>query len=598
MFRTARRIAPLLSSLYVGAASVFGSAAAATLALALTTGGGSLIAGCADESDPATYVKRLDDPATRAPAVSRLIQFYEDKMTQDKGDRNGEQVKPLLELIVGPMTERCVAGAGDELDDRTKSKLIKFLADSRDPKAEPCFIKTLKEYKPDVTEEDVRSVCRAISAMKLKSAAGPLLEVFTKIHNSKPKAQASGIGREVHDAMTALDDPSWEAPLIAYLGHPVDQQKDQNAFADEMYWQVTAAEILGRLKSAAAVRPLLKLMLTPAKAAGQLDAALALVKIGKPAIAPTIALLRGDDKELVDFSKVEALRAAGTDTTAQKAAGTAYDATAALILATIGREETAQPLIDALAKADDGVAKAVMARELTKLPRSPQIVRAFEDTVDKLPVALSIPNSRGGAREVLLDKAADFFDAGMIPWMIKSLKEMKGDESDLAPIREAAFGGMLKIMKADQIKQVDEVAGMKASEGTVGKGFEKEYKLAKDLATACGEKSDCYLQKMTDPANQTDDRQFVGIKSAYMLGVIGDPAVRAKIVDALPKISHPAIRFSAITVIDALSPKGDPTIAAQLQKIVDDAVEKKDQEKMRLNAPIKQVVYRLNARAQ
>src|SRR4051794_1970922 len=99
MFRTVRRIAPLLSSLLLGAAT----------ASAVALGAGA-IAGCADENDPATHVKKLDDPATRAQAVSRLIQFYEDKMTQDKGDRAGTQVKPLLELIVQPMTERCVAG--------------------------------------------------------------------------------------------------------------------------------------------------------------------------------------------------------------------------------------------------------------------------------------------------------------------------------------------------------------------------------------------------------------------------------------------------------------------------------------------------------
>ena len=38
------------------------------------------------------------------------------------------------------------------------------------------------------------------------------------------------------------------------------------------------------------------------------------------------------------------------------------------------------------------------------------------------------------------------------PWMISSLKGMKGSEEDLAPIREFAFAGMLKVMKADQIK--------------------------------------------------------------------------------------------------------------------------------------------------
>jgi HEAT repeat protein len=582
MFRIPR-IAPLLSSLLLGTGSLAGGLAGVTLA-------GTVLPGCADESEPSTWVKRLDDPATRVQAVSRLVQFYEDKMTKDKGDRAGAEVKPLLETIIEPMTQRCVAG---EMDERTNSKLVKFLSDTRDPKAEPCFIKVLKEYKPDSTEDDLRAVSRAVAAMKLKSAAGPLMEAFTKMRASKPKAQTTY--RDVYDAMVALSDPSWEAQLITLLGHAIDE-KDKNSATDEMFWQQTGAVVLGNLKSANAVKPLIKLLLAPPKASAHLDAILALVKIGKPAVASTVALLKGEDKDLMEFAKGEALKAAAGDKNAEKAAATAYVGPAALILATIGREETSTPLIDAITKTDSDVAKAIMARELTKLPRSAQVVQAFQATVDKLPIALSIPNSRGGARELLLDKAADFYDASIIPWMVKSLKDMKGSEDDLAPIREAAFSGMMKIMKQDQIKLVEEVAGMKSGEGTVGKGYAKEFTAAKDLLGKCGDKVDCYLQKIGEPV--TDASQFAAIKAAYMVGVLGDAGAAKKIVDMLPKMSHPAVRFASIQAVDSLLPKGDAAIAAALQKMVDDAVEKKDQEKMKLNSPLKTVIYRLNARAQ
>jgi HEAT repeat protein len=579
MFRTARRIAPLLSSLLLGTAAVAGAAVAA-----------STLTGCADENDPATWVKRLDDPATRVQAVSRLVQFYEDKMTKDKGDRNGPEVKPLLATIVEPMTQRCVAG---EMDERTNSKLIKFLADTRDPKAEACFIKVLKEYKPDSTEEDLRSVARVVGATKLKAAAGPLLEAFTKLRASRPKAQTTY--RDVYEAMVALSDPSWESQLVTLLGHAVDE-KDKHLQMDEIFWQQTAAVVLGTIKSANAVKPLIKVLLSPVKSPLHLDAILALVKIGKPAVAPTVALLKGEDKDLMEYAKGEALKAAAGDKNAEKAAATAYVGPAALILATIGREETAQPLIEAIGKTDNDVAKAIMARELTKLPKTPQVIEAFEKTVDKLPITLSIPNSRGGAREVLLDKAADFYDASLIPWMLTSLKTMRGSEDDLAPIREAAFSGMLKIMKQDQIKLVEEVAAMKSGDGTVGKGYAKELAAAKDLLGKCGDKTECYLKKISEPV--TDKTQFAAIKAAYMIGVLGDQGARAKIVELLPKMSHPAVRFASVSVVDALSPKGDTKIAADLQKIVDDAVEKKDQAKIRLNSPLKTVIYRLTARAQ
>jgi hypothetical protein len=322
MSRTARRIAPLLTSLLLGAATASG--------VTLVTGS---IVGCADENDPATHVKKLDDASTRPGAVNRLIQFYEDKMTQDKGDRSGPNVKPLLELIVAPLTETCVRG---DLDERTNTKLIKFLSDTRDPKAEPCILKALKDYKPEGSEDDVRAASRYAQATKLKSASAPLWDVFTKIQPSKPKGQTAY--RDVHDAMIELLDPAWEGQLITYLGRPVDPKK-QAELTNEMFWQITSAEILGLLKSEKGVKPLIKLMLSPSKGSAQLTAILALVKIGKPAIAPAAALLRGEDKDLVDYAKGEYLKAAAGDKNAEKGVGSAHVGAAALILATIGRED-------------------------------------------------------------------------------------------------------------------------------------------------------------------------------------------------------------------------------------------------------------------
>jgi hypothetical protein len=611
MPRSARRIAPQLtacglarplSSLLVGAAFVG-------------------VAGCGDENDPATHVKKLDDPATRVQAVSRIIQFYEDKSTADKHDKGvactsdnetvvcqsrscGEdktcklQVKPLLDVVVEPMTQRCVAG---DLDERTNSKLIKFLADTRDPKAEPCLIKTLKDYKPEANDEDVRNVCRAVGAMKLKTASQPLIDVFTKVHASKPKAQSTGVYRDVHDAMVALEDPAWEGQLVTYLGRPLPADpKDTAGITDEMYWQITAAELVGHLKSASAVKPLLKVMLTPTKAAAQGDAVLSLVKIGKPAVGPTVALLRGEDKDLVEFSKTEAVKGAADPKEAAKGAGTAYVGGAALVLATIGREETGAPLVEALGKETNDLAKAIMTRELYKVPRTPQTIKAFQDAYEKIPVTLSIPNSRGGAREVLLDVAPNFYDASFVPWMAKSVKDMKGkgSDDDLNPIRAKALEATLKLATKDQLSYVDELASLKSGDGTLGKEYKKEIDFTKSLLGECSDKVDCYLKKLTDPNVNTDDKQYLGIKSTYMLGELGGADIRTKIMAVYPKISHPAIKFAALSVVDATSPKGDPAIAGQLQKIVDDANATKDTDKMRFNGTLKQFIYRLNARAQ
>jgi len=586
MFRTAR-ILPLCKSLFLGTAAV----AAGTLAV-------STLTACGDENDPETHVKKLDEPATRPAAVNRLVQFFEDAMTRDNKDRNGPTVKPLLDQIVEPMTKACLAG---DLDDRTNARLIKFLSDARDARGEPCLVKALKDYKPDSTEDNVRWAARAAGAMKLKTASAPLLEVFGKIHASKPKAQA--VYRDVHDAMVQLLDPAWKPNLITALGQPVDPKDTANQL-DQQFWQVTAAELLGLMKDKDAVKPLIKVLLNPAKGFAGTTAVLALVKIGKPAEEAAVKLLDGSDQDLVNYSKTESLKSVGEKggKDAKNAAEVAYIGTAALILATIGRADTAKPLMSALEGKVDDVSRAIIARELTKLPKSPDTVAAFKEAYEKTPPTLSIPPGIGG-RETLLDASGMFFEADLVPWYVKTARTMKGEDNDLEPIREASLAAAMKLMKADQVGVVDELASMKSKDeggkaSTVGKGFDKEMGLAKGLLNECGDKVDCYVKKLGDPKSQAQETQFQGIKAAYMCGVLGDASTRQKILDQMPKITNAAVRFVSVSVIDYLSPKGDKAIAEKLEKIVEEGEVSKDPAKISGNAPFKTVIYRLNARAQ
>jgi hypothetical protein len=61
-----------------------------------------------------------------------------------------------------------------------------------------------------------------------------------------------------------------------------------------------------------------------------------------------------------------------------------------------------------------------------------------------------------------------------------------------------------------------------------------------------------------------------------MVGVLGGPEVRQKLVEIMPKLTSTEVRGLAGVVIDHFSPRGDPTIAASLQKIVDECEASKD----------------------
>jgi uncharacterized protein (DUF1778 family) len=59
-----------------------GAATAAQIVIVATT-----VTACADENNPKTWVKRLDDPARRAPSIKRLEQFFNDTMSRDSNNR-------------------------------------------------------------------------------------------------------------------------------------------------------------------------------------------------------------------------------------------------------------------------------------------------------------------------------------------------------------------------------------------------------------------------------------------------------------------------------------------------------------------------------
>src|SRR5882724_3497481 len=209
MMRTARTIGPLLRALIFTTAS--------SMALSVAAVG---MVGCNDENAPETWVKKLGDPIQRPAAIKRLIQFFEDAMTRANKDRNDANVKGLLDKIVEPLTKTYVDG---DLDERTRIELIKFLGDTRDPRAKAAWIKACSGFAEGkgAAEDDVRWAAPAIGATKLEEGAAALGEAFVKLEAGTQKG--SQAYKNVHDAMLQLVSPTWKPLLAERLNHKIDK---------------------------------------------------------------------------------------------------------------------------------------------------------------------------------------------------------------------------------------------------------------------------------------------------------------------------------------------------------------------------------------
>jgi hypothetical protein len=205
-----------------------------------------------------------------------------------------------------------------------------------------------------------------------------------------------------------------------------------------------------------------------------------------------------------------------------------------------------------------------------------------------------VPPQNDLARVVLADAAGQFMDASIVPWLLKQARAAKGEPEERDAVQLALLKTAIKVMKKDQ---ADQVKPLVDSEGTARE--QQEYKQARAVLDACGDKVECYVGKLDNPAWAEPDAPegYSGVKAAFMAGVLGNEATRAELVKRLPKMKNAPIKFVTLLAIDHLSPKGDAKTADELQKLFDADRVRDDEALNRANAPMLQIIPRLRARA-
>jgi len=561
------------------------AAAPPVLALSAVT-----LVACQDESQPEYWVEKLDDNAWRARAIKQLDQFYEDAVTRANQQQDSPELKALVEKIVGPMTNVYVTQY-DNLDEKSRHRLIKLLATMRDPRTEPALTKAIGEFaEKGRGGEDLKWAARAAADMKLAGTADEMIGAYTKLRADSE--EGGPVWRDMIQSLVAMADRSWMPTLIKALDPdmPAPQQGEPSKekiseFRNQQFWQTAAVQLLGTIGDPAGVDPLLKVMLDPGKGALQTDAVISLVKIGKPAITRATQLLQGQDKELVDYAALRARKAAGS---AIPPSDAPHVRAAAIVLGTIGNASAAPALIGALEKEKNEQNQAVLLRELAKLPPTPDNEQAFKAGFQKIEPDVAIPPGQP-ALQVLSESATSFFDPTLVPWLLTEAAKIKDDEDT----RSALLVAAIKLMGPEQVAAVG--AGVEKYGTDLEQGVFNE---AAGVVKSCGKEANCYLETATKAASQGNKGQFLGIKAAYMVGVYGNDKVRDQLVSGIDPISNAAVRFTAAKVIDYLTPKGSASVADELQKVVDTNIKRGDSDKIAGDVPIKQVIYRLRSRAQ
>lgn len=581
MPRSPRRLAPLLGSLLFGAAAPAILTAAALSAIA-----------CKDESQPEYWIDKLEEPAWRARAVPRFERFFEDSITKNEKNIKAPEVQELIGKTIEPLTKLYVDNA-DTLDSKTRVTLVKLLSSYRDKRAEPAFKRAFEDFAKSPRggrdDQDIKWAAIAAGDLGLESLAGPMVDAFGKFRAS---TQLGGVTyKDFNAALLQMPSKSWVAPLIAKLEVEVtrpQKKQDPNAigeYMDQQFWQTTAASLLGKIGDPQAVEPLIKVVLDPAKIDFHQTAVVSLIQLGKPASEAALKLLRGQHPKLLAFCRERIKVLSGSDPK-----GKPCEQTAAIIVGSIGRLDAVQPMIAALEAESDEPTKALIARELAKLPATSESTAAFRSVVEKLSASAEIPPGQP-AREALIEAAGMFFDAGLVDWLLELVAKTKGSADDKKALQQSALITVLKLFKGEQLGQV------KAAVEKYGTSIEKElFAHAESLIKACGDRTPCYVEAIQKAENQERKMQFVGIKAGYLAGILGNEKTRDEIVSRLESIENSAVRFVAAQAIDHLSPKGSKASVDRMNAIIEKNAASPDRDKAMGDAPLKQVMYRIAAR--
>jgi len=575
--KTARTVCVSLR-LLSAAASV-----AAPMALVL---GASAIVACDDENDPKTWVKRLDDPAQRANAIKRLTQFYEDDMTKANNNANAPEIKSLLDVIIDPLTKQYTAGG---LDDLTRVDLMKFLAETHDPRTQPALAKALKDFEEGKTDDETRVTCESIRVMakagvKLdQTVIDELWNVFSSFHLSKATSQR--LYQSLHDAVVAVHDPSYGDKAIAKLKAPVNPE-DINSVKDQInWWQLTSIQVISKLRDTKAIKPLVLVLLTPTKLDLNATTRTALLKMAPQAEPELIKALNGSDPDYVkagEAFKDKTNLAIVADTLGLMSLPAGRDAILAL-----------------LPGADTDTTKTAFAQALVQFPEDARVEPAFMAAYNKLKWDASVELLGSlKPRAALAQASENFYDPTMTDWLCKETKAAPDGASKLQTL-DAAIHVMPPEKKGEVGAALDKAKSDLPPD--VYKASKSMYTFASQALDKCGTNASCYVGILDEPIpSSPTTANWRAIKASWMAVIYGEKnadATRADLLKRVDKVKDASARLALVEAIDELAPKGDVATADALDKIVKADKLAGDKNVLMADDSVVKIALRLRARA-
>ena len=470
------------------------------------------------------------------------------------GKANGDRKDPQVAGVVDASIERLVATYIEHPEDhQNRTLIVRLLGEMEDQRALPA-LKAALDWKQELNEE--HAVVAAQTLRRLSIGDQQKGEVIAAL--SDALGRVSG-GRPVDNRMReafmltlgSLGDSRGSPALV----RAATTSRAEQHFA----FNRLALEQLARLSDPRAVPALLKALFLHAPSNPQLRAndvaAEALVRVGKPALQPTIDAMEGKNKEVAAAAKayVSAVARAQKDVPSAGMEEVVLSAELGYVLGELGFAAALPVLVketnssNALRRMNGSIAlsRLILPESQSEVVRT-QLENAFESAEEPEHQAQVIAAMR------------HTYDAYFMPFYLARIAEV---EERHAIVRLAAFEAAALL--ADRREALELKKWIKSARHDPYRvKFEKEYAEALKTASECGRKAACWQEKLRD-ANQV-----VARKAAYMVGRLGalSPSTESALVEQLGNSSL-ELRVAALSALDRAALKGSPKAEKRIDEL-------------------------------
>lgn len=550
----------------------------ALLLVALGIAVGILIGCHANENDPAGQAEELSDPVRRENAIANLQRLYAQALAANNGDRSVETYagsdgrdKPGPKGIVDASIERLVATYMEHPEDsQNGERILNLMLEMQDLRAMPAFLQALN-WRSDLSEQHAILAAQYLERVEVPEAEkGPAIEGLSEALDRVQNSRRVDNRMRIHfiRALGALQDAR-ATPILTKVATRLSE--DQDFLINRM-----AAEEVGRIGDPAAVEPMIRalFLFPPNQPQNRMNdiAAQALVRIGRPAFDPLVALLGGENEQAnrIATNYIEAIRQRDEAAAAQMDPRTVVVGEACYALGQLGFREALAPILTQITPLTDMSVGDAMRDDadpqignrahgcvvsLVSLNRSdseaPRIRQALIDVYQRVPEQ---------ARMQLLVAMQHTFDPGLLDFLHEQARTEETELPDIRVLAVRSFAFLANRTEAQRIRRV-----IQREPGPEDRGFRTNFEEnapALGAAEECDEDLSCYIGKLSD------SDPMVVRKAAYMIARYGRGSDEA-LAALIPLIDHRDlyVRGDVLYAIDWVATAGSPEAVAKIDQV-------------------------------